>query len=126
MTEFTRKTRLGVVGVDSGQLILMDPSYIQDIVEADSGAFYEEVCRVTGAEQGGQLKYAHGDDGLAVAFTSGFGDGTYEVWAYYVDGGDSWGERIGKVEIILTHMVMEWPCGRPVQQNSALSAKNRG
>ena len=101
--EYTRKVRLGVAAVDSGQLVVMDPSYAAGrSVQRDPGGFYKEAGRVTSAsrEQGGQLKFDHGGDGLAVAFRSGLGDGLYEVWAYYVDAG-AWGERIAKVEIIL-------------------------
>jgi len=100
--EYTRKARLGAAAVDSGQLIVMDPSYaVSSIVQRNPEAFYDRVMDVTGdmSAHGGQLKFAHGGDGLAVAFRSGLGDGLYEVWAYYVDAG-AWGERIAKVEII--------------------------
>jgi hypothetical protein len=57
---------------------------------------YEKVCDLTmNPEQGGQL-----NNGLAVAFSSGFGDGVYDVYATYKDMG-VWGERITKVEIEL-------------------------
>ncbi len=99
---YTRKAKLGVVGVDSGQLVVIDPCCIEDICRDGVQAFYKAACGVrANVYQGGQVNYAHGDAGLAVAFASGFGDGTYEVFAHYIDAGDSWGERIGRIEIVL-------------------------
>lgn len=37
---------------------------------------------------------------MGVAFSSGMGDGLYDVYATYADVG-GWGERVTKVEIIL-------------------------
>lgn len=44
----------------------------------------------------GQLYYDKGHPGLAAAFLSGYGDGTYDVYAYYNDD-----DAIAKIEIIL-------------------------
>lgn len=163
-----RKVSLGVVGVDSGQLLIIDPCYInsewniegspvaiefwgkdqdeltqilknQDyIVDEENGCklieckeenaeeiityikkmikennlfvrtliktdnSYDTVCKITSNndKQGGQLNYSRGQEGLGVAFRSGFGDGIYEVFATIKDCG-SWGERVAKVEIVL-------------------------
>lgn len=62
---------------------------------------YDTVCDLTSSEeQAGQLNYRMGHAGLGVAFSSGLGDGVYDVYATYKDLG-AWGERISKVEIIL-------------------------
>lgn len=62
---------------------------------------YDEICDLTlGEDQAGQMNYRKGHAGLGVAFSSGLGDGVYDVYATYKDMG-SWGERISKVEIVL-------------------------
>ncbi|MGG1659425.1 hypothetical protein [Brevibacillus sp. NRS-1366] len=62
---------------------------------------YDKVCDITLTEdQGGQLNYKMGHAGLGVAFNSGLGDGTYNVYATYKDI-EGWGRRIVKVEIEL-------------------------
>ncbi len=148
---------LGVVGVDSGQLLVCDPCYIDnqwvkedfndiriiqdpktkqtfefrkdfehydsilepygkkvndlisekiliEVKDSDSAKHnfsYNACCKTTlGGEQGGQLNYALGHAGAGVAFRSGLGDGTYEVWAE-IGEVEGWGERVKKVEIIL-------------------------
>jgi len=62
---------------------------------------YRSICKTTGCEnQGGQLNYTLGHEGVAVAFRSGLGDGTYDVYAEIVEAGN-WGERIKKVWVEL-------------------------
>lgn len=169
----TRKVKLGEVGVDSGQLILTDPSYIEGMFKMSkdlpnkysdhahsiyqhkdgtrwqfcygqpssypevtpfpgnyeqiieeygktpndlikSGDFkkldldptphipegeysYRGICKARdNNNHGGQLNYLLGHAGVAVAFSTGFGDGTYDVFAEIVtfDDGD---ERVAKV-----------------------------
>jgi hypothetical protein len=51
-------------------------------------------------DMGGQVESINGNLGLGVIFSSGLGDGAYEVWAYYAKLPD-WGERIVKVEVQL-------------------------
>lgn len=160
---------IGVVGVDSGQLMIMDPCYVNsewqyngditgvkfwgeaekdiidfmqdkgyEVITRDTGSgfisahskeeaesiqriiyseskrinkvivtkiktssTYDKICDVTLSEdQAGQLNYRMGHAGLGVAFSSGLGDGVYEVYATYQDIKD-WGNRITKVEIEL-------------------------
>jgi hypothetical protein len=105
-----RTVKLGVVGVDSGILMVCDPCYIKTefIPETDSrsidGEFsYEGVCRSTTDENGGQLNYRLGHPGAAVAFSSGMGDGVYTVMAELTRG--NFGERVTKVWI-------EFPYGK--------------
>ena len=60
---------------------------------------YQDICRLTVDTLGGKLPYRLGHEGLAVAFRSGYGDGTYAVYATIKES-----ERepvITKVEIIL-------------------------
>lgn len=157
-----RRVKLGIVGVDSGQLIIADPCYIDSEWEkndefkdirrykdsilnrefeygkdfahfevvipecegktpniliqegrweevevpekiAKKGKFsYAGCCETTigHPNHGGQLDYKLGHPGAGVVFSSGFGDGTYEVWAI-IDDYAEWGERIKEVRIKL-------------------------
>lgn len=81
---------VGVVGVDSGQLMVCDPCYIEsewqpqvhlDFGDAHKGEFsYDGACNATMSEKRyGQLNYRMGHAGAGVAFSSGWGDGSYEV-----------------------------------------------
>jgi len=140
--------KLGVVGVDSGQLMVCDPTYIDSewiagqppsghdaVILTDKGKkkfpgdkdwswrfgnpdsygdyatpqpgfnnlsvndliemgfakhlpspvkeefSYRGCCDASRSEEGGKgLPYKLGHEGVAVAFSSGYGDGTYEVW----------------------------------------------
>ena len=51
-------------------------------------------------ENNGQLHFEKGHPGVGVVFSSGLGDGVYDVFATIKDV-KGWGERITKVEIIL-------------------------
>ena len=82
---------IGRCAVDSGQIMLVDPCYLDNYVndefvpenmDQESDAFsYSNACKVTLTEpnKGGQL-------GLAVVTSSGMGDGYYPVYAEMVDG----------------------------------------
>ena len=88
--------QIGVVSVDSGMLVIMDPCYIKTKITARQKWLaqimgrkpkaewdhYEELyCMKSGAYQ---FKHAKGHPGLAVSFSTGFGDGTYRVLAHKV------------------------------------------
>ncbi len=95
---------LGHAAVDSGQLIIVDPCYIED------GLDYEAVCKVTleasRDEQGGPY-LARGIAGFGVVTSTGFGDGNYPVYAEVVDKGDGWGQRVASVTVeFLPHPVL--------------------
>ena len=76
-----KKIKLGIVGVDSGQLLICDPCYLQSegletserlinsapIGEGDEN--YKQIVNTIGAEVG-------------VKFSSGYGDGVYSVYGY--------------------------------------------
>jgi hypothetical protein len=83
--------RLGTVGVDSGQLLVTDPCYIGEGFAADPddlrfdvpGEYsYSGCCSTTISNNiGGNLGKETG-----VVFSSGFGDGSYPVYAHIVEG----------------------------------------
>ena len=81
------KKIIGHCGVDSGQLIIVDPYYLREwragAYGAGDGNHYEEACQVTVREDlGGELLVA-GIGGTGVAVSTGYGDGTYPVEALY-------------------------------------------
>jgi hypothetical protein len=92
-TYFTEMTTiLGYCAVDSGQLMITDPSYISywdDKAEfgdnVEGGHFsYPGACDQTlGKHQGGQLYFPAGHSGVAVVSGTGYGDGYYPVYATY-------------------------------------------
>ena len=101
-----KKTKIGSVGVDSGQLMISDPCYVKDFnnnefdiksKELDYSYSYHGACTQTcrNENQGGEL-----GNSLGVVFSSGFGDGCYDVYAYTKDI-KGWGNRVCKVEIVL-------------------------
>lgn len=110
--DWGKRIKLGIVGVDSGQLLIVDPAYLDDwdnkddnFEEPKSHLSYGKVSKLTlysdyHSENQGQLLYERGHAGLGVAFRSGLGDGVYAVFGYLKDV-DGWGERLTKVEIIL-------------------------
>lgn len=90
---------LGHVGVDSGQLMIIDPFYVDSHQWHSQGRHtYNQICRITASPQhGGALPYDLGHEGLAVAFQSGCGAGVYATVGE-VPGGD---RRIKRVEVVL-------------------------
>lgn len=100
----TTKELIGQVAVDSGQLMVCDPCYIDsqwEKEEFDSGVkynfSYNACCNATlSNNRAGQLNFKKGYIGLAVAFSSGYGDGIYDVYAHKNEDG-----VIVKVEIEL-------------------------
>lgn len=86
--------QIGVVGVDSGQILITDPCYIDSEWvdeqftpgKSPKNAFsYNACCQKTlhTALQAGQLKYLAGHAGVGVVASSGLGDGCYPVYARY-------------------------------------------
>lgn len=107
MTTITSEVLVGYCAVDSGQIMLVDPSYAADnaFVGTSGEPFaanlrapypfsYNGACSATcSPEQAGQL-----GEGTAVVVASGYGDGFYPVYATYVED-DTWGRRIASVRI---------------------------
>lgn len=75
----TRKL-IGSVGVDSGQVMIVDPCYVlEDDFQPDSeptGLPYDECCRITLGEEGAGLTSFEG-----VVSSTAYGDGCYPVYA---------------------------------------------
>lgn len=103
-----KRVRIGIVGVDSGQLVVCDPCYINHDDEQKELNDYETLLKKRGiddnrvkgkTEKYTQLNYDKGHEGLGVVFDTGLGDGVYEVYATI--GETKWGERVKKVEVIL-------------------------
>lgn len=104
---------IGLVSVDSGQLIVGDPCYIggdfgdEEFAPSapnDQGYYphtYNGACGATLSDKGyGELAFSAGHGGAGVAFRSGLGDGTYPVYATIVDD-PVWGKRVARVEIVM-------------------------
>lgn len=106
----TIKKQIGFIGIDSGQVLLCDPCYIdshwhhpteEESLDYDfekkkfKGQFSYAGCANASLNenQGGQLNYDKKNEGAGVVCTTGWGDGCYPVYAYYKEG------RITKVEI---------------------------
>ena len=85
----TERVLLGHCAVDSGQIILVDPCYVDE----DDGIDYRGVCEVSLSDQrGGEFLFA-GIGGTGVVTSTGYGDGSYPVYAEMVDG------RVSRVTI---------------------------
>ncbi len=83
------REHIGSVGVDSGQLMIVDPGYISDKGIKDR-VDMDEVYAATSSDEGcGQVL-----NDLAVTFSTAWGDGGYDVYAVRDEEG-----RIIKVEI---------------------------
>ncbi len=103
-----RRVKVGYVSVDSGQVIIVDPCYLHDgkpgpggLQHASKGwkyeQHYEECCDATGGgidDRTGEAQHAGSVlNGSAVASSTGWGDGTYPVYATILD------DRVLKLEI---------------------------
>lgn len=87
------KMEIGVVGVDSGQLMICDPCYIGS---QKSLSDYERICDLTLSPRGyGQINYDMGHDGAGVVFGTLYGDGVYPVIGTFEDG------KLVKIEVEL-------------------------
>ena len=101
---YTRRELVGQIGVDSGQMMLIDPCYLDKWdcdeydAENDNPLSYSRACRGT-FEEGKGFKASILGRGLAAVTSSGFGDGLYDVYVTWGEYG-SWGTRAIKMEII--------------------------
>lgn len=87
---------IGHAAVDSGTLMVIDPSYAIGFDDKD----YEKFVIATSSEKTTRVPFDLGHFGRAVIFSSGVGDGVYEVKAKF-ENLKSWGERITEVRIIM-------------------------
>lgn len=79
---------IGFVGVDSGQVLLVDPCYLGKYImdrpndkdpSEQPKLKYSDICAVTGSKGGGQIHYDLGHPGAGVVLGTAYGDGTYPV-----------------------------------------------
>lgn len=94
-------TEIGSFSVDSGQAIIGDPCYLDEWQNWDKEEPFENHVEKAGqygylGACGVTLKEGYGMLGMgsAVAFTTGYGDGVYPVYAEFTEDG-----RIAKVVI---------------------------
>lgn len=90
-THNQERTLVGFCGVDSGQIMLVDPCYVKQFTDGEefsptkeSHPFsYNGACGATLSEkQCGELA-----SGMACVVSSGYGDGSYPVYVTYASDG---------------------------------------
>lgn len=109
-----RRELIGLVSVDSGTIVIVDPGYLRSLADGEPFTspeqFYDEQIMGAGFDRVSMppfevprlhwpINFHCAGDPLAVAFRSGFGDGDYEVYATI--GPTPWGDRVKRVEIVL-------------------------
>ena len=96
-----KKKLIGVVGVDSGQVMICDPSYRNEHIEIAAKAPQGYPPFDLGEDsESVQLYFRAGHAGAGVVSRSGYGDGIYPVYATINDDG-----RVEKLEIyFMEHM----------------------
>ena len=89
----TKKVILGTIGIDSGQVLICDPCYIDGEwkhSKEGKGKFgdghYEQCCEASMSKQGGGEVLISGIAGTGVASETGYGDGSYPVEATIKNG----------------------------------------
>ena len=91
------KELLGCCAVDSGQILLVDPCYLnawKDGEADDKQSHYGQCCDLTlGSKGGGQILISN-IAGTGVVTSTGWGDGNYPVYAEYNEEG-----RVARVTI---------------------------
>jgi len=92
--------RIGEIGVDAGLCWIGDPCYIlhADPAPVAIGKDWSQFCDILDADNHyptcKQFNYDLGHPGLGVVVSTGYGDGTYPVYAEFNDDG-----RVAKVWI---------------------------
>jgi hypothetical protein len=70
---------VGTVGVDSGQVCIVDPCNVWEdefkYNDEPTGGPYDTLCRITTGET------PFGDFDIGVVSSTGYGDGAYKVWS---------------------------------------------
>ena len=98
------KQLIGNIGIDAGVVWIGDPCYIihqKTGLPKTMGANWVEFCQLID-EHSPVMKsfcFALGHEGLGVCASTGYGDGTYPVYAEISDAGDGWGKRIRRITI---------------------------
>lgn len=84
----TKKVILGKINVDSGQILICDPCYIDGSWKHSKvgkgnygGGHYEKCCKATLSKKMSGEVLISGIAGIGVASSTGYGDGSYSVEA---------------------------------------------
>ena len=112
-----KKVKLGVVGVDSGTLMITDPCYYMD------GFDRTKISKGYGKDD------VYKDDGKrfrmisnsSLSFSSGYGDGGYSVYGYINDD-----NRIIKVEIIMGEHMIDMKTGNTITDHDETKQSEAG
>lgn len=99
----TIKKQIGIIGVDAGLCWVGDPCYIMHReggkMPKELGKNWEEFCsNIEKMDRYQQFNYDAGHAGLGVLVSTGFGDGSYPVYAKISDEGE-WGKRVKEITI---------------------------
>lgn len=89
----TEKILIGNVGVDSGNVAIVDPCYVIGNKDYD----YDRFCEERNNENTQDIVFS-GMAGNGIVSSSGFGDGSYPVYAEISDEGE-WGKRVKSLTI---------------------------
>lgn len=92
---------IGNVAVDSGSLMIGDPCYLDDDEDWNEELYEKCICGDLCNSEEGHIEINEMCLNQAVAFSSGFGDGIYEVKALIKNYGKKLGKRIKEVKIIM-------------------------
>lgn len=96
---------VGTIGVDAGLCWIGDPCYIFDNVDTIPNELkdWSEFCNSLHFDTPGptmkSFNYKMGHEGLGVCVSTGYGDGSYPVYATISDKPD-WGKRIKSITIV--------------------------
>ena len=95
-TRFTKSKYIGEIGIDAGLCWIGDPCYIlhTDQPPKAIGKSWDEFCNILHDQYPTckQFEYDLGHPGLGIVVSTGYGDGTYPVYAEFNDDG-----RVAKV-----------------------------
>lgn len=86
--------KIGMVGVDSGRLVIIDPCYRKMLPEIEE----DGIIWKSGIAPMIQYHFPKGHPGLGVSFSTGLGDGIYDVYGK-VKKLKNWGLRIVEIKI---------------------------
>ena len=93
---------IGHVDVDAGLIMIGDPCYSSDKTDC-AISNWSEFCNWLDSDDiyptAKAIPHGRGHEGYGVVVSSGFGDGTYPVYATVVDEG-LWGRRISEVKVV--------------------------
>jgi hypothetical protein len=103
------RKQIGIIGIDAGLCWIGDPCYIHpdkgEEGPKDFGKSWDDFCDNIGKKNKGrnptmaQFNYDMGHAGLGVCVSTGYGDGSYPVYAEIIKD-RVWGRRIKSVTIV--------------------------